>query len=414
MSTEKGGVTVFYSWQSDLPSKTNRGLIRDALEGACKDLSAGLEEPVRVDSDTQGVPGAVDIAATIFEKIEKADVFVADVSIIGTAKLKDEEKGRPVPNPNVMIELGYAKRALGVNRVVMVCNTAYGEIERLPFDIRGKSVMAYSFQEGEDGKPAGPRNELRGKLKAAISAALEAARERAVPMDPDAVKQEQKALKERLEALRRQRVEEVLRRWPPPSVPDGLIMVVQLIPAVSLDGEERVDPPRDYQKVLGEMRPDGANSWRETYDSDSVTTIGSPPGRVAYSYVRLFQDGSLQFAVPAAQLRWSSFVAVRALAQMAPAMSKLGLPSPYFVALDVLRASGQRIDYDDNDWRKHLPGYEVRSITQDNLSPPGIPADTVSRENAAALLKPALDKIWRAAGHASCFDYDSEGRYLNK
>jgi hypothetical protein len=49
MSTEKGGVTVFYSWQSDLPNKTNRGFIKDALEGACKELSADFDESVRVD-----------------------------------------------------------------------------------------------------------------------------------------------------------------------------------------------------------------------------------------------------------------------------------------------------------------------------------------------------------------------------
>lgn len=176
MSQKKAPI-VFYSWQSDLPNKTNRGLIQDALEKACKELSADLELAIRVDADVQGESGSPDIAATILEKIDRAAVVVADVSIIATAPIiaSNPPKSRPVPNPNVLFELGYAKRALGPNRVVMVCNTAYGRVEELPFDIRGKSVLGYLFKPDDGEKPAGPRNDLAGKLKAAVAAALEAA-----------------------------------------------------------------------------------------------------------------------------------------------------------------------------------------------------------------------------------------------
>src|SRR5437016_4475569 len=96
---------VFYSWQSDLPNATNRTFIQKALEKAAASIAAdeSIEiEPV-VDRDTQGVPGAPDIASTIFAKITAADIFVADVSITTRPKT-----GRPTPNPNVLIELGYA------------------------------------------------------------------------------------------------------------------------------------------------------------------------------------------------------------------------------------------------------------------------------------------------------------------
>src|SRR5437867_1742499 len=96
---------VFYSWQSDLPNATNRGFIEQALEnavsGIAKDQSVAVE-PV-VDRDTQGVPGAPDISSTIFAKITAAHVFVADVSIVTRP-----EQGKSTPNPNVLIELGYA------------------------------------------------------------------------------------------------------------------------------------------------------------------------------------------------------------------------------------------------------------------------------------------------------------------
>ena len=78
---------VFYSWQSDLPPKCNRSLIQDALQKACKDLrnDETIEVQPVLDRDTQGASGAVGIADTIFEKITKSDVFVADVTQIGVA-----------------------------------------------------------------------------------------------------------------------------------------------------------------------------------------------------------------------------------------------------------------------------------------------------------------------------------------
>ena len=49
--------TVFYSWQSDLPE--TRGVIQWALNKATKNLNhdLDLDEPLRVDQDTEGVPG---------------------------------------------------------------------------------------------------------------------------------------------------------------------------------------------------------------------------------------------------------------------------------------------------------------------------------------------------------------------
>ncbi len=68
---------IFYSWQGTLLNATNRGFIAKALEGACtvvgQDLS--VDERPEVDRDTQGVPGAPDIADTIFAKIDSASCW---------------------------------------------------------------------------------------------------------------------------------------------------------------------------------------------------------------------------------------------------------------------------------------------------------------------------------------------------
>jgi len=137
---------VFYSWQTDLPNATNRGFIQAALESAAKSIHKDESiriEPV-IDRDTTGVPGAPDIAGTSLAKIEKSQIFVADVSIINK-----KDKSRNAPNPNVLVELGYAMKTLGLDRIIMVMNTIFGNPELLPFDLRMRRVITYEMPENE-------------------------------------------------------------------------------------------------------------------------------------------------------------------------------------------------------------------------------------------------------------------------
>ena len=158
---------VFYSWQSDLANATNRGLIEAALQKAAKAIRRDdsiVIEP-RVDADTRGVSGAPDIAQEIRRKIESASVFVADVSLV-TAHgwLSRLVRSKRTPNPNVLIELGYAQHAIGDDRIVLVCNEAYGAIEALPFDIRGRRVVGYKSRPRERDR-ATARNKLSKVLE---------------------------------------------------------------------------------------------------------------------------------------------------------------------------------------------------------------------------------------------------------
>jgi hypothetical protein len=157
---------IFYSWQSDLPNSTNRGFIGQALENAVKAIRKDDSiqvEPV-VDRDTAGVPGTPDIASTILSKIEQAQAFVCDVSIINQST-----QSRFTPNPNVLIELGYAMKALGTERIVMVMNSAFGAPESLPFDLRMRRAITYHMpMESEERAPE------RKKLEATLTEALRA------------------------------------------------------------------------------------------------------------------------------------------------------------------------------------------------------------------------------------------------
>lgn len=165
--------TVFWSWQSDLDGRVTREVIRFALDQAITILAADLEEADRpsLTSDTQGVAGTPDIVATILRKIDEAAVFVGDVTPIAVS-----ESGKACANPNVLLEMGYANKALTEHRVIQVWNTAFegARIDALPFDMRGRrGPLCFHLSVGADTATLravreGLARELAGALKLAL------------------------------------------------------------------------------------------------------------------------------------------------------------------------------------------------------------------------------------------------------
>lgn len=135
--------TIFYSWQSDLPNDSNRGFIESCLKKASKKISniSPFSIDFVVDRDTKNETGTPDIADSIFKKIAKAKIFVADISIINS-----DYSGRKSPNPNVLLELGYASRFLGWDKIFCFYNLDYGNFEDLPFDLKQKRPITYSLK----------------------------------------------------------------------------------------------------------------------------------------------------------------------------------------------------------------------------------------------------------------------------
>ena len=161
-------IKVFYSWQSDLPNSTTRGLIQSSIEAAVRNMRDTVE--VTADRDTQGVYGFPDIVETIFSKIDDCDIFVADVSVVTTYHVMDSE-GQPTdrikatPNPNVLVELGYAVRVLGWENVICIMNDDYSNGGELPFDIEHHRLTKYSLNQHN-------KSEVRRQLRDIISSTI--------------------------------------------------------------------------------------------------------------------------------------------------------------------------------------------------------------------------------------------------
>lgn len=169
-------LTVFYAWQNDLPNDINRYLIRDAVKEATRDIrnDAEVEESPRIDHDTKGVSGTPDISATINEKIIKSSVFIADVTFVGTAEFSDcRDKPKIIPNPNVMLELGFAAHAIGWLRIILVMNEAFGSPDRQIFDLRNKRyATTYHLENGAD---ADERKKVEDVLRVKLAEYIKAA-----------------------------------------------------------------------------------------------------------------------------------------------------------------------------------------------------------------------------------------------
>jgi hypothetical protein len=164
--------TIFFSWQADTNTKVGRNLVERALEKAVGRIGddSTVEEAVQeieVDRDTKGVAGSPPIVETIFRKIDNAAAFVPDLTFVAT-----RIDGRPSPNPNVLVEYGWALKSLSHSRIVSVMNTAFGEptAETMPFDMAHlrRPILYYCPVGADDETCKSQREALAKVLEGAI------------------------------------------------------------------------------------------------------------------------------------------------------------------------------------------------------------------------------------------------------
>lgn len=158
---------IFYSWQSDLPGKDTRNFISDAINAAVKFLANTVT--VIPDRDTKNETGSPNIEQTIFNKINDCDLFIGDLSIVASYS-SGGGNIKYTPNPNVLIELGYAVKVLGWENVICFVNTDFGKEDNLPFDLNHHRVTGYSLQNKER---ANVRKGLRDVISSTVMTLME-------------------------------------------------------------------------------------------------------------------------------------------------------------------------------------------------------------------------------------------------
>lgn len=161
---------IFYSWQSDLPGKDTRNIIGDSIDATVKFMANTIT--IIPDRDTRDRTGSPNIEQTIFEKIDDCDLFIGDLSIVASYVDKDGNT-KYSPNPNVLIELGYAVKVLGWENVICFLNTDFGEEKLLPFDLNHHRVTGYSLKSKE-------KAEIKKNLRDIISSTVKTLMEQGI------------------------------------------------------------------------------------------------------------------------------------------------------------------------------------------------------------------------------------------
>jgi len=129
---------IFFSWQSDIKGSKSR--LSSILSTAIKKVNRyDFEFNVALDRDTYGKTGAIPIANTIFAKINQANIFIADITLIYSTS-----KFRNTPNPNVLVELGYAVGILGWEKIILLFDEGNGKFENVPFDLRDRRILKFN------------------------------------------------------------------------------------------------------------------------------------------------------------------------------------------------------------------------------------------------------------------------------
>lgn len=171
MVTSVDPIRIFYSWQSDRERNACGRFIALALASAIEALQPHYTGELLLDSDTAGVAGTPPVSETILGKIRDCDIFIGDVSFVGATS----DGKKLLPNPNVMIEFGYARHALDDQQIILVMNTAFGSERNLPFDLAHlRYPVSYSLEEGvSDGQRRQVRTTFASKIVPFLQASIE-------------------------------------------------------------------------------------------------------------------------------------------------------------------------------------------------------------------------------------------------
>ena len=389
----------------------------EALERATKaiqsDATLGVE-PV-VDRDTAGVPGSPEIAATILKKITQAAVFVPDVSLVTSG-----EPLRSSPNPNVLVELGFAIAQLGWGRIVMVMNTEFGEPPSLPFDLRGRRIVTYRYSDtsgqGKADERRPPRRLLEKKLTEAITGILR----QKEPIRGSSDQTSRVSLAQWAKRFQTQRLDQLSAGHGPTPMASNKLVCVHLVPSGAINDTVTIDvgsldPKRTF------LAPIGSTGFNPRPNSDGL--LRDAPGSDGNSdgFLQLFRNGVIESVDSTMMIGRGrkdglpsiKFVndLVKFVAGACDIFRELDVQPPVLVLVSFVGIRGAPLLVSAEDIGGSA--YYACPFDKDPLLLPEVHLVDLNADVRPAL-RVALDTLWQAAGQQRCSFYATDGTWINK
>jgi hypothetical protein len=410
MSASKAEFVIFYAWQSDRPGGRNRYFIQEAAAEAAAQMNADPACPysVRIDQDTQGVPGLCDIPATILGKIDAADAFLCDLTYVAKSEVETDVESDSQPrlcsNPNILFELGYAFHVMGAERILCVMNEHYGPVADQIFDLAHRRFpLAYRLPD-----EALSRKEVAAGLADSLAFAVRALLPMGRRADIHAV--------DRVAAIRREHESRVRT--------GAFHGLVRRVGAIAL----AVIPAQATQISHDELRlqhipPPGRIGWNPAIRGNSAISLGEMDDERC-SIAEMRTDGVILGADawvldPAFHPSKESFVPssatesviISAAAKYLEALHKLNAPLPWTICVSLLEVKNYCLYVSDAQTNcQPFPDVDIcpEPIVLSTLSGP------LDWQQVARVLRPAIDFIWREFGFPGSFNYTQDGLYIRR
>ena len=383
----------------------------EALERATKaiqsDATLGVE-PV-VDRDTAGVAGSPEIATTILQKITRAAVFVPDVSLVTS-----DEHLRQSPNPNVLVELGFAISQLGWDRIVMVMNTEFGEPQSLPFDLRGRPIVTYRYSGTSGQGKADERKLLEKTLTVAIGEILR----QKEPLRGSADQTSRVSLTQWAKSFQAQRLDWLSAGRGPTPMASNKLVCVHIVPYGAITNTATVDVgDLDPQRTF--LAPIGSTGFNTRFNSDGLLREATGSDGNSNGFLQLFRDGvieSVDSTMMIGRGREDGLPSIRFVKDLVTFVARardifreLDVQPPVLVLVSFVGIRGAPLLVSAEDLGGS--GYYPYKFDKDPLLLPEVRLVDLNADVRPAL-RVALDALWQAAGQQRCSFYGTDGTCL--
>lgn len=178
---------VFFAFQMDTEDKFGKGFIQSAIEIAIQKFKSEDTE-ITLDFGFRGTPGTPLLIDEMLKKSTESDMVIVDLTFTSSKvwskskkmkffgkelRLLDIKNDKKSPNPNVLLETGYAWAKKGTYRTLAVMNEAFGSPEELPVDLKGfRWGITYNLNETNNTERRAIRKQLGKDFHEAIKAAI--------------------------------------------------------------------------------------------------------------------------------------------------------------------------------------------------------------------------------------------------
>lgn len=227
-----------------------------------------------------------------------------------------------------------------------------------------------------------------------------------------------RAIPERIEEFRRQRVSRILAGETPVPLLTGFTTVMHVVPLAALGPEPAefdvgaIEPPPEP------LPPNTPYNSRLNFDGRLFhTPHRSEPLR---SYSQVFRDGRVEYVdsrerepnsdgvvyIPSQTFESES---IRFLINTVSVLDSLGVQPPLYVCLSLLRVRGMVMGRP----RRMLRDADT-AIDKDNLLVAPVMLADMSTENIDVVLRPAFDTLWQASNGVASPYYNNDGKWESR